>query len=298
MAHLIPHLWFNRNAAEAAVFYTRLIPNSSFNAPETIHDTPSGDVEVSMVTLGGLGFQFLSAGTEFRFTPAISFRIDCASAAEVERIAGALLEGGSALMPLGAYPFSGRYAWVADRFGLNWQVMLTDVHPRINLAAPTVTPTLMFVGTNAGHAEAAIRHYAGLFPGATVGEVDRYQAGEAPDAPGTVRQVGFQLAGVNFAAMDSAHEHGFTFSEAVSFLVITKDQAETDHYWDALTADPSAEACGWLKDRWGLSWQIVPEALGRLMSAGGEQTMRVTQAFLKMKRLVVADLEKAAQGTL
>ncbi len=211
MQTVIPHLWFNRNAAEAATFYSRLIPGSSFQAPEVIRDTPSGDVELFQVTLGGLGFQFLSAGPEFPFTPTVSFRIDCDTSAEVDRVVAELGEGGSFLMPLGPYPFSGRYAWVADRYGVNWQVMLSDVHPRA-AGRPRITPTLMFVGPQAGHAEEAVKHWAALSSGSLVGEVDRYHDGEEPDRPGTVRQVGFRLGDVDFAAMDSAHDHRFTFT--------------------------------------------------------------------------------------
>jgi len=293
MVSITPHLWFDRNGAEAAHFYAGLIPESHFDAPQVIQDTPSGDVEVFSVDLAGLGFVFLSAPRPFALTPAVSFLLTCPTVAEVDRITAGLAEAGSFLMPLGSYPFSGRYAWVVDRFGVSWQVMLTDVHSTV----AGITPTLMFVGDQCGHAEEAVGAYVGLFPESRLGAVDRYDEHQPPDRPGTVRHLGFQLSGQSFAAMDSAHDHRFTFTEAISFLVTTEDQTETDSYWEALSADPSAEACGWLKDRWGVSWQIVPRALGRLMSSGDPAVVRaVTRAFLKMKKLNIAELEAAARS--
>lgn len=290
MNKLTPHLWFNRNGAAAGSFYASLIPGSHFEKPLTIKDTPSGDVEVFQVNLAGLDFLFLSAGAEFKFTPAISFLLACDTPAEVDRITSALVEGGSFLMPLARYPFSGRYAWVIDRFGLSWQVMLNDVHKD----AVGITPTLMFTGKNCGRAEEAIRRYVEVFPGSELGEMDRYGTNAGPDGAQTIRHGGFRLAGTSLAAMDSAQSHDFSFSEAISFVVTTDDQPETDRFWAALSADPDAEACGWLKDSWGLSWQIVPRALGVLLGSGTpEKTAAVTQAFLKMKKLNIAELQKA-----
>jgi predicted 3-demethylubiquinone-9 3-methyltransferase (glyoxalase superfamily) len=293
MKKITPHLWFNRNGAEAASFYTSLIPGSHFEKPSTVNDTPSGNVEIFQVNLAGMDFQFLSAGAEFKFTPAISFLLACTSKAEVDRIAAGLADGGSFLMPLASYPFSGRYAWVVDRFGLSWQVMLNDIHA----GAVGITPTLMFVGENCGKAEEAVKRYVKLFPDSSLGEIDRYGENQGADKPGTVRHLAFRLAGVDLAAMDSAQTGLASFTEAISFIVSTEDQEETDLFWDALSADPGAEACGWLKDSWGLSWQIVPTALRRLMSSvDPEKVAAVTKAFLKMKKLNIAELEKSAEA--
>ena len=125
----------------------------------------------------------------------------------------------------------------------------------------------------------------------------RYGPGEEPDRAGTVKHCDFTLGGQRFAAMDSAGSHDFTFNEAISFLVDCADQAEIDRYWEALSAVPEAEQCGWLKDRFGLSWQIVPAAMDGMMTSGSpEQIARVTQAFLKMKKFSLADLQRAYAG--
>ena len=98
--------------------------------------------------------------------------------------------------------------------------------------------------------------------------------------------------------MDSAYEHNFAFNEAISFLVSCDTQAEIDRYWKALSAVPEAEQCGWLKDKYGLSWQIVPTLMNEMMSKGsGEQIARVTEAFLKMKKFDIESLKRAYEGS-
>jgi predicted 3-demethylubiquinone-9 3-methyltransferase (glyoxalase superfamily) len=97
--------------------------------------------------------------------------------------------------------------------------------------------------------------------------------------------------------MDSAHEHDFAFNEATSLMVPCDTQDQIDHYWSQLSAVPEAEQCGWLKDRYGLSWQIVPSAMDKMMQDADEATLaRVTQAFLKMKKFDIAELEEAYAG--
>ncbi len=286
------HLWFDREAAEAARFYVSLFPDSRITSESKLGDTPSGDVDLLSFELAGSAFQAISAGPLFKFTPAVSFLVACESNAEVDRYWKALSPGGSELMPLGPYPFSEHYAWVVDRFGLSWQLMAMGTRK----APQKITPTLMFTGQNCGRAEEAIRFYAAHFPGSLVGEIDRYGPGMEPNAPELVKHAAFALSGQAFAAMDSAYDHGFTFNEAISFMVSCETQGEIDRHWQALSAVPEAEQCGWLKDRFGLSWQIVPTALGRLMGASDEATRaKVTKAFLAMKKFDIAELERAAR---
>lgn len=293
MSKITPHLWFDREAIEAAEFYAATFPRSSVTDVTTIRDTPSGDTDIVSFELCGQPFQAISAGPLFRFNPSISFAVACDTAEEVDRLWNTLSEGGSALMPLGEYPFSGRYGWVEDRYGLSWQLMLTDVYE----AEQRITPTLMFVGDVHGKAEEAVRFYASVFPDSEVDDVMRYAAGMEPDVEGTVQYVGFTLHGQQFAAMDSAHGHDFAFNEAISFMVACEDQQEIDRYWDALSAVPESEQCGWLKDRYGVSWQIVPADLDEMMRTSDEdQLARVTQAFLAMEKFDLAELRRAYEG--
>ena len=291
MSKIVPHLWFDTQAFEAAGFYASLFPNSTIVSRIPIHDTPSGEAEVVVAHLAGQEFQLWSAGPGFRFTPAISFLVACETAAGVGILWEKFSDGGQVLMPLDAYPFAERYAWVRDRYGLSWQVM----YRKGAAVGQKITPTLMFVGDQCGRAEAAVKFYASVFGKSTVGEVTRYGPGEEPDKPGTVKHVAFALGDEGFAAMDSAHRHEFGFNEAISLLVHCDDQAEIDRLWKALSADPAAEACGWLKDEFGMSWQITPRIMLDWMREG-PRLQQVTKAMLAMKKLDVAALKKAYQG--
>jgi predicted 3-demethylubiquinone-9 3-methyltransferase (glyoxalase superfamily) len=286
---ITPHLWFDKEAKEAALFYTSVFRDSSITSMTSLQNTPSGSVDVIVMKLAGQQFTLISAGPLFKFTPAVSFLVACSSSEEVDRLWKQLSVHGSALMELGAYPFSERYGWVLDRYGLSWQVMFMGERP----ITQKIIPTLMFVGEQAGKAEEAIRLYTSVFHHAKIGDILRYGKGEKPDREGTVKHASFRLEGQEFAAMDSALDHHFTFNEAISFVVHCTTQKEIDYYW-RLSADPKAEQCGWIKDRYGLSWQIVPTILDEILQdKDAKKVARVTEAFLKMKKFDIAGLLKA-----
>lgn len=294
MRNITPHLWFDREAKEAADFYVSIFPDSRVTSVRTIHDTPSGDCDIVSFELFGQPFMSISAGPDFKFNPSVSFLVACQTKEEAQAFWEKLSEGGSALMPLGAYPFSDLYGWTQDRYGPSWQVMSFGD----NEVGQRVTPTVMFVGDVCGKAEEAINFYASVFDNASVGPIDRYGPGEEPDKEGTVRHAGFTLEGNQFAAMDSALAHEFSFNEAISFIVECDSQEEIDHYWNSLTAVPEAEQCGWLKDKFGLSWQVSPSRLDEMMREGTEKQLdRVTKAFLQMKKFDLAELAKAYAGS-
>jgi predicted 3-demethylubiquinone-9 3-methyltransferase (glyoxalase superfamily) len=156
-----------------------------------------------------------------------------------------------------------------------------------------ITPTLMFTGKQAGNAEEAVRFYASVFRDSKISDnVHRYGSGEEPDKEGTVRHVQFQLEGQQFAAMDSARSHGFAFNEAISLMVHCETQEDVDYYWERLSADPKSEQCGWLKDKYGLSWQIVPRVMDEMLaSKNPKKIAAVTAAFLQMKKFDIAKLQ-------
>jgi predicted 3-demethylubiquinone-9 3-methyltransferase (glyoxalase superfamily) len=290
MEKITPHLWFDNNAGEAARFYTSVFKNSKIKNMTTLHNTPSGTVEIFTVQLLGQEFTLISAGPYFKFTPAVSFFVGCSTKEEVDALWKNLFEGGSALMELGEYPFSEKYGWVQDRYGLSWQVMYMGDR---NIKQK-ITPTLMFAGKQSGKAEEAINFYSSVFKDGQIGGILRYGKGEEPDKEGTVKHAEFTLEGQEFAAMDSAHGHNFTFNEAISFMVHCDTQDEIDYYWDKLSADPMAEQCGWLKDKFDLSWQIVPTLMDEMLRDKDEKRIaRVTEAFLKMKKLEIEELKKA-----
>lgn len=197
------------------------------------------------------------------------------------------------MMPLKEYPFAKRYGWVQDRFGVSWQLMLTrpEGEPR-----PAIIPSQLFVNKVCGKAEEALDFYLSVFKKGRIGTVARYPGGMAPNREGTAIFAEAQLFDQWFVAMDSAADHRFNFNGAVSYSVECDDQVEVDHYWNSLTADGGAESmCGWLKDKYGFSWQIVPRRLGELLEDPDEQRAnRTLQAMLKMKKLDIQQLERAA----
>jgi predicted 3-demethylubiquinone-9 3-methyltransferase (glyoxalase superfamily) len=297
MQKITTHLWFDKEATEAAELYTSLFPDSKIQNTRTLHNTPSGSVDIVTLELSGQEFTLLSAGPLFKFTPAVSFLVACDSTEEVDRLWAELSKGGSALMELGNYPFSERYGWTQDRYGLSWQVMFVGERQ----ITQKITPTLMFVGAQCGKAEEAINFYASVFHEAKIDHILRYGPNEKPDKEGTIKHAGFMLEGQEFAAMDSAHAHKFGFNEAISLMVHCDTQKEIDYYWGKLSAHPNAEQCGWLKDKFGLSWQVVPTVMNKMLQGQDPKKLaRVTEAFLKMKKFDIAKLKEAyeqAEGT-
>ena len=238
----------------------------------------------------------ISAGPIFKFNPSVSFLVVCKSRDEVDRLWTKFSEGGSVLMELGEYPFSKHYGWVADKYGLSWQVILDDGHYKYK---HKITPTLMFVGDVAGRAEEAMKFYASIFPDGKLGDIARYPAGMEPEKEGTVMHGAVVLAGQEIFAMDSAQEHKFNFNEAVSLMVNCKNQEEIDYFWRKLTkgGDPAAQQCGWLKDKFGVSWQVTSILMSEMLKNGPrEQIDRVTKAFLPMKKFDIAQLKVAFEG--
>lgn len=297
MQKITPCLWFDNQAEEAVNLYISIVRNSKIvnvarygEAGAKASGMPKGTVLTITFQLDGEEFMALNGGPAFQFTPAVSFLVACKTKEEVDALWGRLSDGGSALMELGAYPFSDKYGWVQDRYGLSWQVMFMGDRE----IKQKSTPTLMFVGNVCGKAEEAINFYASVLHNAKVGDILRYGKGEEPDKEGTIKHATFTLEGQEFAAMDSARVHNFTFNEAISFMVYCETQEEIDYYWEKLSSDPRAEQCGWLKDKYSVSWQIVPAVLDEMMlDKDAERSNRVMKAFLQMKKIDIEELKRA-----
>ena len=297
---IVPHLWYDKEAKEAAEFYSSIFPDSKITGVTTIHNTPSGDSDIVSFELWGQKFMAISAGPFFKINPSISFIVNFDPSREkdarkkLNEVWNKLTEGGTVLMPLDKYPFSERFGWIQDKYGLSWQLILTNPEAE---ERPAIVPSLLFVGDKCGKAEEAIRFYLSVFKNSKQGLIARYPKGMEPDKEGTIMSSDFMLENQWFAAMDSAHEHKFSFNEAISFMVYCDTQAEIDYYWEELSAVPEAEQCGWLKDQFGVSWQIAPSGMDEMMRKGTpEQLSRVTKAFLKMKKFDLLELQRAYKG--
>ncbi|MBM7553201.1 putative 3-demethylubiquinone-9 3-methyltransferase (glyoxalase superfamily) [Thalassobacillus pellis] len=293
-------MWFDQEANEAAQFYTSIFPDSKVTSNTTIHNTPSGDSDFVSFHIAGYSFMAINGGPHFQFNPSISFFInfdpskDANARNNLDQLWDKLSDGGTPLMPLQEYPFSKRYGWIQDKYGLTWQLILTNPDGEDR---PFIVPSLMYVQDLSGKAEEASDFYISVFSDSKREEIARYPAGMEPDEEGTLMFTDFMLEKQWFAAMDSAQSHDFKFNEAISLLVRCKNQEEIDYYWEKLSSEPKAEQCGWLKDKYGASWQIWPEVMGEMMANGtSEQLDRLTKAFLQMKKFNIEKLIEAYQG--
>ena len=276
---IYPCLWFDGKAQEAAKFYCAVFGDSNITT-----DTPM----VVNFELSGQKFMGLNGGPMFKVNPSISFFVIYETEAEIETTWQQLLEGGSVLMPLDKYDWSNKYGWLQDRYGVSWQLSLG----KLKEVGQKFTPTLMFVGKQAGKAEQAVHFYTSIFDNSDINHIIKYAPGE-PDKEENVKHAAFSLNKHGFMAMDSSYPHNFAFNEAISFVVDCKTQEEIDYYWNKLIDDEGKESrCGWLIDKYGVSWQIIPAILGQLMSKPGKAD-KVMKSVLQMKKLDIEKLQTA-----
>jgi len=299
MQKITPFLWFKDNNAEEAMnFYV-----SVFKDARIVHikryptDGPGpmagfgGKVLTGVFELEGQRFMSIDGGPGvYEFNPSVSFTIHCSTPEEVDEYWNKLSPGGTVLMPLQKWPFSEKYGWLSDAYGVSWQIGISQSRDKI-------TPSLMFVGDHFGKAEEAIGFYTSALKHASTEAIHRYEQGEH-DQPGKVKFASFILEGQRFTAMESSLGHKFTVSGAISFLIECEDQAEIDYYWEKLTADGGAAIqCGWLKDAYGFTWQVVPDMSQWFDTKDGAAGRRAMEAMLKMKKIDIAALRAAYNGT-
>lgn len=302
MQKITPYLWFDNQAEEVVNFYLSAFPNgkilntSRYNeASAQASGRPAGTVMTIIFDLNGYKFMALNGGPLFKFNPSVSFILnfdpstDTKAKENLNKLWEKLSPAGLVRMPLDRYPFSERYGWIEDKYGVSWQLMLTNPDGE---ERPFIIPSIIFTNEVSGKAEEATDHYLSIFKDSRRGLTARYPKGMEPEKEGTIMFSDFMLEKQWFAAMDSVREHKFAFNEAISFMVSCDNQKEIDHFWDKLSAVPQAEQCGWLKDKYGLSWQIVPSALGELMSTDPDKSKRVMQALLQMKKIDIEALKK------
>ena len=278
---ITPAIWCDGTADEAARFYADV-----FREGSVVEQVPG---YAATVSIHGFRLSLMSGDDQDTPNPSIScilnfdpllFGGEAQARAYLDELYQRLSAGG-VLMELGEYPFSPRYAWVRDRFGMTWRLMLTDPagEPR-----PFILPAFMFGGTNHANAEEATEAWIALFDDARRGALRRHEEG-GPMEAGTIMFTDFTLRGTWMAAMDSGAFHDFTFPPGDSMIVSCRDQEEIDRYWAGLSAVPEAERCGWCVDRWGVSWQVVPHNIAELMA---NATTR--EKLLRMGKINLAGL--------
>ncbi|WP_086314132.1 hypothetical protein A5821_001718 [Enterococcus sp. 7F3_DIV0205] len=286
MSKFSPCLWFDGKVEEAAEFYVNAFEQGKINKVDYYVDSehqPKGSVLTITLTLAGQEVILLNGGPEFNFTPAISFFVECETEAQIDKLWETLSHNGEVLMEFGSYPFSKKYGWLKDQYGVSWQLVLSET-------PQSIAPSFLFVGEQFGKAEEAMNQWIEIFG---EGQVEYVQ--KNPD--GTVAQALFTMHGQPFRVMDSGEAHDFTFTMATSFYVYCKDQAEIDRLWDAVTAKGKEWPCGWMEDEYGVCWQTVTKDMDKLFdNSDPDRAYRVMQELYKMKRIDIAALRKAYEG--
>lgn len=276
---ITPCLWFDNQAKEAAALYCSVFAGARIASQSPI---------VTEIDVSGQSITLLDGGPKYRPNPSLSFYYICETAGELDRIWSTFSREGSVMMPLDRYPWSERYGWITDKYGVSWQLALGNIGD----VGQKITPCLLFTGRQYGRVDEAIAFYSSVFKDPKVDGILRYGANEQPESEGRVKHAQIALNGGKFMLMESA-AHNFAFSEGVSLTIHCETQEEIDHYWAKLTESGEESMCGWLKDRFGVSWQVIPTVLGRIMSDPAKAG-KAAQAFMAMRKLNIEQIVQAS----
>jgi predicted 3-demethylubiquinone-9 3-methyltransferase (glyoxalase superfamily) len=279
--NITPCFWYNGQAKEAAILYCSVFTDAKITAQSPI---------VTSIAIAGQSFTLLDGGPMYKPNPSISFYYICEKEDELTTIWNAFSKEGQVLMALDKYPWSEKYGWINDKFGISWQLALG----KISDVGQRITPCLMFTGKQYGRAEEAIAFYDSIFHDLKLDGILRYAANESPDEEGKIKHAQFAMNDQKFMIMESAAEHNFSFTEGISLTVHCDTQEEIDHYWNKLTGSGGEESmCGWLKDKFGVSWQIIPTMLNKIMSDPAKAG-KAAQAFMSMRKLNIEQIVQAS----
>ncbi len=277
---ITPCLWFNNQAKEAAALYCSIFEQSKI----TLQSPMVIEIEVLMQK-----FILLDGGPMFKPNPSISFYYICENESELDAIWSAFSKEGQILMPLDKYPWGEKYGWITDKFGVSWQLALGAISD----VGQKITPCLLFSGEQYGRVDEAITHYSSIFENPKIDGILRYSSDEFPDQEGKVKHAQIGFAGQKFMLMESAASHDFNFTEGVSLTVYCETQDEIDYYWQELSKNGSESMCGWLKDKFGVWWQVIPAQLGEIMSDPAKAT-KTGQALMSMGKINIEQLVNAS----
>lgn len=277
ISSIYPCFWFDGKAQEAADFYCQVFPDSKIMSTNPV---------ATSFESSGQKFLCLNGGPYFTINPSISVYTVFKSEETIDQIWNDLIQDGEALMEMGSYPWSKKYGWLKDKFGVNWQLTIE----KTETPKQRFSPCLMFTGSNFGKAEEAIEFYTSTFQNSESLFAAKYGP-EHGIQEGKIMHAQFTLNHQLFVAMDSSFDHGFNFNEAFSLVIDCEDQEEIDYFWNSLSADGGSPGrCGWLKDKYGVSWQVVPAILGQLIS-NPETGQRAMGELMKMSKIIIDDLK-------
>ncbi|WP_143961113.1 VOC family protein [Litoribacter populi] len=293
--------WFDGNAEEAANFYIETFQDGKVNhitrygkAGKEHHGQEEGSVLSVEFQIYDSHFTALNGGDVFSPNPSISFYVTYEDEEQLDGVWKTLATNGNILMPLDKYDWSQKYGWVQDRFGVSWQLSLGNME---DVKHQKIVPTFLFPHTQPGQAAPAIEYYTSIFPDSDVIGILQYPAEDQDGNAGNVMHAQFSLLGKQIMAMDSGVPQDYSFTEGISFVILCEDQAEVDHYWNSLSQDGEEQPCGWLKDKFGVSWQVIPRRMMELFKSNEQEAKeRLSACMFKMKRLVMSELEEAFEN--
>jgi predicted 3-demethylubiquinone-9 3-methyltransferase (glyoxalase superfamily) len=277
---ITPCLWFDNQAKKAAALYCSVFEKSKITTQSPI---------VTEIEVSGQKFILLDGGPMYHPTPSISFYYICENVQEIEHIWDAFSKDGSIMMPLDKYPWCEKFGWVTDKFGISWQLALG----KLSDVGQKITPCLLFTGKQYGRVDEAIELYSTIFENLKVDEILRYGANKLPNKEGKVKHAQIDVDGQKLMLMESAAEHNFSFTEGVSLTLYCETQEEIDYYWEKFTESGEESRCGWLKDKFGVSWQIIPTILGKIMSDPAKAG-KAAQAFMSMRKLNIEQIVRSS----
>lgn len=277
---ITPCIWYNNQANEAADLYCSAFSDTKIAARSPL---------VTELSISGERLILLDGGPMFQPNPSISLFLIFETSKDFEKAWETLKKEGSIIMPADKYPWAEKYGWLTDKYGVSWQLSqgkLSDVGQRL-------TPCIHFSGDQDGRAEEAIEHYSSIFNNSSVDGILRFEANDPEGEKGKVKHAQIVLDGSKLMLMDTSSEH--KFSEGVSLTVYCDTQDEIDHYWESFTESGSESMCGWLKDRFGVSWQIIPSVLDRIMSDPAKAG-KAAKAFMSMRKLNIEQIVQASMA--
>jgi predicted 3-demethylubiquinone-9 3-methyltransferase (glyoxalase superfamily) len=278
--NITPCFWYDGQAKEAAALYCSIFADTKITSQSPI---------VTAINISGHSITLLDGGPMYKPNPSISFFYSCEKEEELNKIWNAFSKEGTVLMPLDQYPWSEKYGWISDKFGISWQIALGNISD----VGQKITPCLMFTGKQYGKADDAIAHYSSIFKNVKIDGILRYGANESPDEEGKIKHAQLALNDQKLMIMESAAPYNFSFTEGISLTVHCETQKEIDYYWEKLTESGEESMCGWLKDKFGVSWQIIPTVLSKIMSEPAKAG-KAAQAFMAMRKLNIEQIVQAS----
>lgn len=291
-----PCLWFDTQAEEVVEFYTSLFPNSLIKnilrygkEGKEIQKKPEGSVLTIDFTLDEVPFVALNGTPAFQHNESISLFVYCETDERINFLYEKFSESGSVNMPLDKYDWSSKYAWVKDKFGVSWQLDISKSN-----SSQKIVPSLLFVNNKFNLIKNAANFYTSIFPDSKI-LIEQVFENINEIENGTLLFAQLSLNGYLINLMSGGKiKHNFDFNESISFIVNCNSQEEIDYYWSKLTEGGEEIECGWLKDKFGIFWQIVPEILNELL-VDSQKSDKVMREIFKMKKLELKKLLEAAK---